>query len=617
MIRILSGPMVLVAAGIGFGSVGGASASAGVAAPSVLQEPADAVLPDSSEVLSRARDAQARFERRRLRHLRWVRAEGARPCEERVGRFCMWHAGDDTWQPVPDPAELAELRDTLLAELSELSARIPGDPWILGQRIFYFGEAGRWSEAVELARRCDATPRSWCHVLSGFALHGAGDYGAALAAFRRGLAAMDPGEARKWRDLEVLLDGRALDLMDAASEEDEQAWEALRATFWELADPLYLVPGNDRETEHYARWTFSQLSDRARNPHGIPWGSDLEELTVRYGWEKGWERRRPEVGLARPDGAVVGHGLPEAREFAPPGFVLEQPWQTEPGGWVPDEHPRSAHVAPYAPDLGPAVAQVAVMHRGDSIVVAAATRLPEPSDPAAGRPRSGPASSDASDGTLPWALPEAPDAPDQVGLFLLDPARRFREARAVGGREGVLALTVPAGKYLISVEAWAPSEGRGGRVRHGIWTDPVPHDLATLSDLAILDPVDPLPQQLDLALPLMRPSLDLTSGQRIAVGWEIFGLGWRPEHVEFELSLFKEGAGFFTKVGRWLGIGGGTDEPLQIGWGEPGPLEVGPWFRAVNVDMPEVEAGEYLFRLKVSMPGREPLVRTRSVEISG
>lgn len=615
MIRILIGPALFVAVGLGFGP-GGSRALATTArdsTPGVIQEPPRPMGPDSSDVLGKARDAQARFERRHHRLLPWAFAESGRPCENRVGRFCMWHSGDDSWKPIPDPPELADLREALLTELSELSAQIPGDRWILGQRVFYLAEAGRWSEAAQLAGACGVEPNWWCDVLTGFALHGAGDYGPAMAAFRHGLADMDPEEARKWRDPEILLDGKAQDLMNDASEEE---WEALRATFWHLADPLYLMPGNDRETEHYARWTFSRMSDRARNPHELRWGSDLEELTVRYGWEKGWERRRPNVGFVRPDGSTIGHSHPDAREFVPPGFVLGRPSQTEPGAWIPAEHPRSAHVAAYSPDLEPGVGQVAVFHRGDSILVAAATRMPEPSDSSAAQSFPSEVPSDEPDGPFAWAQPGLPDEPDQVGLFLIDSERRFREARHRGDSESVLALSVPAGRYLMSLEAWVPTTGRGGRLRHGIVTDTIPEDLATLSDLIILYSADSLPQQLDLALPLMRPSLELSSGQEIAVGWEIFGLGWRQENVDFVLSLYKEGEGFFGKVGRWLGFGGGRDEPLQIGWREPGPVETGPWFRSVKVDMPDLEPGEYLFRLEVSIRGREPLVRTRAVGVS-
>ncbi len=569
--------------------------------------------PDSSDLLGVARRAQSRFERRRRATLPWTPGESGHPCDNRVGRFCQWHDEDSGWRPIADTPEVVRLREGLLAELSELSVRIPGDRWILGQRIFYLAEAGRWGQAMEVAGACGVEPTWWCDVLLGFAQHGAGRYGPAMSSFRRGLSGMDPKKAREWRYPEVLLDGRAKAVMNDAADEE---WELLRARFWILADPLYLMSGNDRETEHYARWTYSEMSDRARSPRGVPWGSDLEELTVRYGWDRGWERRRPSVGSLGQESMTVGHDLPGTREFVPPGVVLERPWLTDRGSWLPKERPREAHVAAYSPDLDPGVGQVAVFHRGDSILVAAATRLPERSDhQSVTEVMVGEIPSAEPEGPLPWAQPEFLDQPAQVGLFLIDPENGLREARRFGESEGVLALSAPAGRYLMSLEAWAPDERRAGRIRLGLVTDSVPQDLATLSDLIILDPVDTPPARLDQALPLMRPSLELVSGQPLAVGWEIFGLGWREERVDFELSVSEEGEGVLERVGRWLGLGGGDDEPLQIGWSEPGPGHTGPWFRSVNVDLPELEAGEYLLRLEVSVRGREPLVRTRAVQI--
>ncbi len=568
--------------------------------------------PDSTDVLAAARYVQARFERLRRNTLPWTSGEPSRPCDNRVGRFCHWFDRDSSWEPVADSPDLVRLREALLTELAEAQARSPGDTWILGQRVFYMAEAGQWREAAELAGACGLEPSWWCGVLGGFALHGAGEYEAAMSAFQRGLAGMDPEEARKWRHPDVILDGKARDLMNDA---DEVEFEALRARFWLLADPLYLMAGNDRETEHYSRWTYSLMSDRARSPRRLPWGSDLEELTLRYGWDRGWEKRRPRAGSLSQEGGTVGHRWPEIREFVPPGVVLEGPWRTAPGTWLPTERARAAHAAVYSPDLDPGVGQVAVFHRGDSMLVAAATRLPELSDSSAARSVSGAIPSIEPAGPLPWAQPPLLDEPDQIGLFLIDPENRIHEARRLGGSEGVAALSVPAGRYLMSLEAWAPAEGRGGRVRHGVVTDTVPEDLATLSDLVVLDSTDPLPQRLREALPLMRSSLELIAGQRFAVGWEILGLGWRPERVDFQLSLFEEGGSFFGKVGGWLGLGGG-DEPLRIGWSEPTPDQTGPWFRSVNVDMPELEPGEYILRLEVTFRGREPLVGTRIVQVS-
>ncbi|MCZ6601411.1 MAG: hypothetical protein O6952_00230, partial [Planctomycetota bacterium] len=139
--------------------------------------------------------------------------------------------------------------------------QIPADDWILGQRIRYLGEAGRWEDAVRVARACGGAASSWCSVLEGFALHGMGRYETALRRFRRGFETMDSEESRRWRDPSVLLDGKGSDVLEDAADEDE--WEDVRARVWTLADPLYLVAGNDRESEHYARWAFSRMNEGA------------------------------------------------------------------------------------------------------------------------------------------------------------------------------------------------------------------------------------------------------------------------------------------------------------------------------------------------------------------
>ena len=283
---------------------------------------------DSSDIRSQAEDAQARFERIRRRLLPYVWDRGRRPCEERIGRLCLWHGGEDDWDPAPDPTELVEARDNLLTTMAATAEHIPADEWILGQRIRYLGEAGRWEDAVRLARACGGAASSWCSVLEGFALHGMGRYETALQRFCRGLETMDSEEARKWRDPSVLLDGKGSDVLEDAA--DEAEWEDVRAWIWTLADPLYLVAGNDRESEHYARWTFSKMSEGARNAWGMRWGDDLEEIAVRYGWDRGWERVRPEYGAAGGPPSVIGHQLPRGKEFAPPGGFsrfLGQPCQ--------------------------------------------------------------------------------------------------------------------------------------------------------------------------------------------------------------------------------------------------------------------------------------------------
>ncbi len=564
---------------------------------------------DSADLRQRAEEAQARFERRHRSLLPYAPSGSGSVCSERIGRLCVWNDGDDPWVPEPDAPDLVQAKDRLLGELEEIGVQLPGDAWILGQRIRYLSEAARWPEATRLARDCAASDRSWCFVLEGFVLHLSGKTQSALEAFREGLASMPSEEALRWRDPGILVDGPGPDVVAGG---EQAAWTQL----WTLADPLYLVPGNDRESEHYARWTFSKISEDAESVWGFPWGRDHEEVVVRYGWERGWERPQAQVPTVGTTNDVIGHQLPDGKMFVPPGAVLSAPWGTKPQSWTldPDE-PRSRHVAAYAPNFASSDAQVAVLPRGASMVVAAATGVPV----TLGNVQqifSGlrtERTTAVDDAAVAWPQPGLMDGPERVGLFLVGANGEFHEVSR-DAPEAALELVVPAGDYVISSEAWSPTEGIATRLRQGISLNPAPDDLATLSDLILLNLGDDLPLDFDAALPNMRPTTRLRPNERIAVGWEIFGLGWRQEDIQFELSFVGDGPGFFGRVGRLFGMGGGG--PLRIGWGEPGPSDVGPWFRSVEVTLPELDPGLYTFRLVVSTPGREPLVRTRVVEIS-
>ena len=243
-------------------------------------------------------------------------------------------------------------------------------------------------------------------------------------------------------------------------------------------------------------------------------------------------------------------------------------------------------------------------------MVAAATELPTNPDTVPKGPL--PAGS-----SFPWPQPALLDGPEQIGLFLVDEAGRIKRTSS-SLSEGSGHIAGPTGKYLLSVEAWAPEKGLAGRIRQGITTEALPDDVATLSDLILLHSPyvgDTLPQTLASALSSMRSSTRLEATRQLALGWEVFGLGWRQEDVGFELSFRKERGSFFGRIGRWLGFGGGQEAPLQLEWSERAPSEIGPWFRSVEVTIPEVDPGKYVFRLEVTARGREGLVRTRMVEI--
>ena len=161
--------------------------------------------------------------------------------DERIGRFCLTHGSSGReWNPPPDPEEIVAARERLLTALGAAADDVPGDGWVAGQRIRYMVEAGRADDAAELARECRAA-EWWCSALLGFAQHQAGNALSADSAFAKALAAMPEPEARRWRDISILLEEPALRSSPASTRRVARPSSALLA----LANPLSdMRPGN-------------------------------------------------------------------------------------------------------------------------------------------------------------------------------------------------------------------------------------------------------------------------------------------------------------------------------------------------------------------------------------
>ena len=169
--------------------------------------------PDSSHLRGRARSAQAQYERRRLQHLPITSVSFTDACDERIGRFCSWYDEGD-WYPQPEPPEVEDLRRALLTVLDSVQRHLPGDGWVLGQRVWYRSEAGRWEEALRVGRACGAVEPWWCAALRGFALHGLQRYPEAEAAFERSLLLMEAERAQEWRIPRGEVDGDSRRILD-------------------------------------------------------------------------------------------------------------------------------------------------------------------------------------------------------------------------------------------------------------------------------------------------------------------------------------------------------------------------------------------------------------------
>ncbi|MDX1568822.1 MAG: hypothetical protein R3223_13535, partial [Longimicrobiales bacterium] len=408
---------------------------------------------------------------------------------------------------------------------------------------------------------------------------------------------------------------------------------------------------NDRLTEHYARHTVSWIREDAENPYGMSWGWDLEELVVRYGAEMGWNRTTTSAGSLRPAN-VVGHHHPESRHFLPPGPALADPTGFEEAGWRADgdaegssgaDRPTTAYAPAYAPDLRFEPFQLARFRRGEEMILVAGFRVP----------RDTTRSDRADDGTGIGV---------RAGLFVFGPDGGVAESpayalrsnaagegeggdaegeagtgeedgppgvTATNGSSGAFHLRVPMGSYLVSVEVWDSASARAARLRRGVSLSSLPPDVAAISDLLILeapssrdssgddglDPESGLPQELERALPLVRPLAELCPGGEMAVGWELTGIGFRREAVAMGLRLEKTDRSFFSRVGDFLGLSS-PPEPMTLEWTEQGPGEPRPFFRSVRLRLPpEMEAGAYRLTVEARLPGRNPLETVRRVRI--
>jgi tetratricopeptide (TPR) repeat protein len=555
------------------------------------------------DVRGAARDAQRDFERTRLRHAPLVLGGGMTRCDESVGRFCTSY-DEDEWYPREEEPEVTGARSALVAELDSLQRLGPDDGWILGQRVWYRADGGDWAGALAEAQSCGGAEPWWCAALQGLALHGLGRYEASERAFERALTDMDPERARDWRVPEKPVDGDARRVLRQAEEAGADSLATALSTLWALADPLYVAEGNDRLTAHYARWTASEIKRDARNPYGMGWADDLEELTVRHGWELGWERSRSTLSGGRE--TAIGHKHPEGRDYMPTGRALRNLASAGADAFAAARRePRSLYAPPYAPIILPMDAQVAVFPRGARMAVVASPFLPTDTSFHAGHghPRK-------------WIEPGGQAGmPDEIGLFALPVGGGdIVASRSKGHSSGALVVEVPTGSWVISVESWSPELRRAGRLRLGVRGERPPEDVPTVSDLLLLEPRSQEPLTLEEALPLALARARVVRGFSLAIAWELYGLGFRTESLLYAVSVERTDRNVFRRIGEFFRLSD-RPQPLALSWQEPAPDSPGAQFRYLDLDLPPLAEGRYRITLTLRTAGRSDVHVTKDFEV--
>lgn len=522
-----------------------------------------------SSLGSQARTMQDGFERNHRTGLRFYNGGADATCEVPLGRICYWNNNGD----VPPPAERSDAkleREQLMDLLTQAQAADPKDDWVSGMRVRYAIESDLRDVAVRAARACQGTTW-WCSALQGLALHHANQHSDAAAAFARALTEMPVAQQCLWTDLTWWLDPtmhatyRATPCADRTAE---------NARVLRLAQPLWMLPANDVQNELYARRTMSRVHSLARIPYDLQWGDDLLESQVRYGWPTAWSVQNGGVADPRPP-SVIGHEPTPSYDFMPVPSALATPVAATAGDWNPRRAKARMRYAPrYASGFGALPNQFARFLRGDTTLLAGGYRLMR----------------ELEMGRAPYTAALTLDA--------INGRPSTQVVRDSAAASGALLLPLPS-KMLASLEVLAPVSKRAARVRTAV--QPLPAG-TRLSEYLLLQRGDvSATPMLERNALLAYGSNEIESGTSFGIYWEMYRQATPGQPLQVSLRATRLGAGFFQKLGSSIGLSK-TVTPVSIKYNDNGRPDGGPG-RSLNINFPQVPAGDYQFTLVVSGAG--------------
>jgi hypothetical protein len=554
-----------------------------------------------AEILEELHDLQEEFERYRESRIPVEMERSGGSCDERIGRICIWFGGDGEESYPAEFREVKQARIELIRSLFD-GFEETNDAWVIGQLVHYLVESRNMEEAERVATECGIQEQWWCSALHGYVLHVWTRYVPAEAAFRDALEAMSEEQWEMWTTPRYIFtrDGEQ-EFNGAPAAERDRKWEL----FWQLSDPLFLFQGNDRLTDHFARWVVATNRRDAADPLGMEWEEDLEETLIRYGRNTGYSRTHNPgraFGGLQDTRRMVGHHHPMSRGYLFPEEYMESPSEIPPESWITaPREARTWYAPPYAPEIRGLETQVGRFRRGDEMLVVGAYR---------------PTVFDAgTDGRVvsAWGPDGGIEGDAHTALFLIP--EDGREPLNIRGTEpeGVLTLHAPPSRYVSGLEV-VDLEGRQAwRARQGVIQRPLVPGLVDVSDLMILKEGVPLPESMEEAIPNVRPGVRLKTGERFPVVWEVYGLRIQ-EPIRVTIGFSQGRPGFLTRVGEFLGVIE-PDERIDITFDERGPDQVQTVFRSMELELPDLEPGEYTLHLSLDLRGRSPVVTSRPIVV--
>jgi hypothetical protein len=566
------------------------SEAAGSPAPS-RRSPLAVTSRDSTRALRLAHRAQSDFESLRRRLLPFATLSGARGCDAVVGRYCyLQQVGTDAPQEAP---EVVAARARLLVVLDTLGTMIPGDRWILGQKVRYLIEAGQAQAADSLGVACAGQgmvpeTTSWCLALVGYTAQQYGKYQRADAAFSSALEAMSESQRRNWEDLAVLIGGGGT---GPYRRTDGAPRDSMAAAFWRLVQPLYLTSVNDLRTEFFARITRMYIEQDSRTTMSDWWGADDRQALLRYGvalWYTQGPVRRG--SMAPPE--IAGIRRQPSFNFFPDGHVFSSPDQLSPEDWAFWNVESGPTYAPiWAGSFQPLTEhQVALFRRGDSAFIVAAFDVND--DVAFGKARRA--------GAFAAVI-------DRGGVL-----QPFGTTIEKAGLSVVSTLVAPWRPMVISLEVLDSANRAAGRMRFAPKL-PMPGTRLGLSDLLLYVPQASAPKSLSEAVPLALHSMRAPRNRQIGVFWETYGV--RPEGETLDYTLVVEPVeGLFHRALVKLHVMD-PERGLNLQWREAASISHEIASRGLTVDLSRLKPGHYRVRLMLTSGTDLPIVAERSIEI--
>ncbi|MDP9202896.1 MAG: hypothetical protein M3P26_13335 [Gemmatimonadota bacterium] len=500
-----------------------------------------------------------------------------------VGRFCEWHPNLKDYVVPEEGNDIRRARAELLREFEKASATLPGDDWIVGQRVRYLVET-RDSAAIDVARSCRAS-KWWCEALLGLALHVDGNFAGADSAFSLALDDMPSLTRCYWTNLSPLLDD---DIRGTYRKMVCAQREVVNARIWWVSDPLYMTPGNERRTEHFSRVMHTALQKDAVNTYGSSWGGDLAELILRFGWAEKWTQQPSPSMYAEVQPAITGHEREPGFHF----FLTQRPPDSV--AQIVDSlfdiyqfPPREQYSPAYTRAFVRLDAQVARFRRSDSTRVVAAYDV----------------SADTIFGRRKFVA---------VLIAMGDEAATpFRSEVAESPAKGVLTVLTPWKSQLIGVELLASDSAGAARWRSGFAEIPLDSGRISVSDLLFVDGGPSLPADLDDAIARAHGGTKFRRDTKIGLFWELYGQTPADSALAISLTITPIDEGLLRRTFRALRIAPKLT-PLNIRWQENGALGVLS-ARSVLLDLSLVPAGKYAVKLEV---GNDPMaIASRIIQV--